>query len=147
MSEQERFLEASQHTAIYGLSRTGKGFAYTVLDALRKHNPQLRFSAIHPDRPQLKGLMVYASAEHVQPKPDAAIVILPPDKARHALDDVAAGGIHHVWLVLEAATEANLDYAGNLGLETARGCPMLYMEDAGFPHNMHRWIAKLFKML
>jgi predicted CoA-binding protein len=147
MSEQERFLEASQFIAMYGLSRTGKGFAYNVRDAIKRHNPQIRLCAIHPDCPQLAGLMVYASAEQVVPRPDAAIVVLPPEKARHALDDIARSGIHHVWLVLEAASAANLDYAGNLGLEATRGCPMLYLEDAGFPHNLHQWIAKLFKTM
>ncbi len=147
MSEQERFLEASQFIAIYGLSRTGKGFAYGVRDALKKHNPQIRLCAIHPDRPQLNGMMVYASAEQVVPRPEGAIVVLPPDKARHALDDIARSGIHHVWLVLEAASEANLDYAGNLGLDATRGCPMLYIEESGFPHNVHRWIARMFKSM
>ena len=147
MEEHEQFLEARQFVAIYGLSRTGKGFAYVVRDAMQSHNPQLRVCAIHPDRPQLEGMMVYASAEQVVPRPDAAVVVLPPDKARHALDDIAASGIHHVWLVLEAASEANMDYAGNLGLEVVRGCPMLYMEEAGFPHNLHRWLAKLFKAI
>lgn len=147
MSEQERFLEGAQHLAVYGLSRTGKGFAYTVLNALKQHNPMLRACAIHPDRPQLNGFMVYASAEHAQPKPDAALVVLPPEKARRALDDIAAGGIHHVWLVLEAGSPANLDYAGNLGLEATNGCPLLYIEETGFPHNAHRWIARLFKLM
>lgn len=147
MSEQERFLEAVQHVAFYGLSRKGKGFAYHVLSGLRAHNPQLRVTAVHPDKPLLDGIPVAISAAHAEPRPDSAVIVLSQEKARKALDDVAAGGIHRVWLVLEAASEANLAYAGDLGLEASRGCPLLYIDGLGFPHNVHRWLARVFKTI
>lgn len=147
MIRQRQILESTRRLAFYGLRRSGQGFANTVLDDWRQHTPDLEVIAVRPDGEALAGLQTVRSAADIEPSPDAAVVVLSSDHAHAAVDDVARAGLRHLWLVLNAASRENVALANELGLEVAGGCPLLFMPHTGFPHNLHRGLARLFGRL
>lgn len=145
MQDQYRFLESARITAFYGLKRDGKGFAYTVLEGIRKAAPTLKIVPVHPSAAKLAGLTACYSARAINPAPNSAIIVLGPDNARAALEDARAGGVKQAWLVLAAASADNLRYARSIGLPAVGGCPLVFLPGQAFPHNLHRGIAQLFR--
>jgi predicted CoA-binding protein len=145
MQDQYKFLESARVTAYYGLKRDGKGYAYTVLDALRQAAPQLTIVPVHPSAGKLGGMAARHSARAISPAPNSAIIVLKADDARAALEDAKAGGVRQAWLVLNAASRDNLDYARSMGLPAVGGCPLVFLPGMKFPHNLHRGIAQLFR--
>lgn len=145
MQDQYKFLESARITAFYGLKRGGKGFAYDVLRALQQAAPAMMIVPVHPSAGRLAGLPAKYSARAINPAPNSAIIVLRADDARAALEDAKAGGVRQAWLVLNAATRDNLDYARSIGLPAIGGCPLLFLPGLGFPHNLHRGIARLFR--
>jgi predicted CoA-binding protein len=147
MTKQMEFLDAMQHVAFYGLKRSGKGFAYDVLHGLEDAYPKAQFTAVHPEVSELDGHEAVKGASAIEPKPDAAIIVLKPGNARQAIDDVHLAGIPRLWLVMGCDSRDNIEYARGLGMAAIGGCPLLFITGLGFPHNFHRWLAKLFGKL
>ncbi len=144
---QARFIDQAQHLAFYGLSGSGKGYAYDVLKAVQYARPNLRVTPIHPSATALGGLKALASAARINPPPDCAMIVLKPEDAAVALQDAAAAGARAVWLVQNAASCANLAQAQALGLRAVGGCPVLFTPGQPFPHNFHRALAQMFGRL
>jgi predicted CoA-binding protein len=145
MQQHYRFIQSARITAFYGLKRDGTGFAYTVLDALRKAAPTMLITPVHPSAGKLAGLPARHSARAINPAPNSAVIVLKADDARMALEDAKAGGVKQAWLVMGAASRDNLDYARSIGLPALGGCPLVFLPGMGFPHNLHRGIARLFR--
>jgi len=148
-TDQDKFLNSTEPLAFYGLSRKGKGFAYDVLKAVRGFQPNASITALHPTADELPAanLPVARSAKDISPPPARAIAVLASKDAGTALTDAAAAGIKLVWLVMNACSKENRELARNLGMEVVDGCPMLFMPGQAFPHNFHRWLAKLFRKI
>jgi predicted CoA-binding protein len=144
VTKQQQFIDQARHVAFYGLSGSGKGYAYDVLNALRSAKPNLHISPVHPSATALAGLPAAPRAERLSPPPDCAVIVLKPGDATTALEDAARAGVKTAWLVQNAASPANMDRARGLGLDTVQGCPILFTEGQSFPHNFHRALAKLF---
>jgi acetate---CoA ligase (ADP-forming) len=144
MTRQQQFFDQARHVAFYGLSGSGKGYAYDVLKALQSARPGLRVSPVHPSATALAGLPAAHNAGRLNPAPDSAVIVLKPEDAAAALDDATHAGIKSVWLVQNAASRTNVERATGLGLDVVQGCPVLFTEGQSFPHNFHRALAKLF---
>jgi len=147
MTDQQRFLAEVEHLAFYGLKRDGQGFAHDVLKGVRQHRPDLQITPVHPAADDIGGMAVVGTAKAILPRPDSAMIVLNKYKASEALEDAAGAEIRRIWLVMNACSRENVAYARSLGLQVLGGCPLLFVPDAGFPHNVHRWLAKLFGKL
>jgi predicted CoA-binding protein len=147
VTDQTEFLTQMRSLAFYGLSATGKGFAYDVLKAITTANLQLAVWPVHPSASMLGGMKAQPSATRLKPVPDSALIVLKAPEAAQALEDAAAAGVKSVWLAYNAASKANLEHARSLGLKVTQGCPMLFMEGQGFPHNFHSALARMFKRI
>jgi predicted CoA-binding protein len=139
------FLKTNGPVALYGLSRSGKGFARDILSALRMNSPSAVIFAIHPSASDndLHGVQAVRSAKDFPQQPDLAVIVLKPGDARKALEDAADAGANKVWLVMNANSKENCEYAVSRGMQVVGGCPMLFVDRQSFPHNVHRSIAKL----
>jgi predicted CoA-binding protein len=139
------FLKTTGPVALYGLSRTRNGFAREVLSALRATSPTAEIFAVHPSarNANLHGVASVRSAQDIE-EPELAVIVLKPEDARKALEDAANAGAQKVWLVMNAASKENQEYAEKRGMQVVGGCPMLFVDDPVFPHSIHRAIAKLF---
>jgi len=146
MKDQYRFLDSARRIAFYGLKRDGTGFAYQVLNGLLAFNPNFLIIPVHQSAGKLAGRRAFYSAKLISPAAESAVIVLNADNARSALEDAKAGGVRQTWLVLSAAGVSNLDYARSIGMPAVGGCPLLFIPGLGFPHNLHRGMAKLFRM-
>lgn len=144
MREQQQFLSDVRRIAFYGLKREGKGFAHDVLNGIRRGRATLEVAAIRPDGEAVTGVTVATTAQQLDPPVDGAVIVLKPEDARGALDDALAAGIRRIWLVMNAGSRENLARAREQGAQVVNGCPLLFIPEAGFPHTIHRWLAKLF---
>lgn len=146
-TQQANFIAQARHVVFYGLSGSGKGYAYDVLHSLQQARPTLPVTPIHPSATALAGLKAWPSAGRVSPPPDAALIVLKPEDAAVALEDTAQAGVRSVWLVVNAASKANMARAQELGLSCIGGCPILFVPGQSFPHNLHRALAQVFGRL
>lgn len=146
-TSQDLFLKTAHHVAFYGLKRSGKGFARDILKSLRAFRNELSITAVHPEANSLDDLPVVKHAAQIKPAADCALVMLKPADAKAAIDDAAHGGIKRIWLALDSANPANRQLARDRGMEVVDGCPLLFLPDQGFPHNFHRWLARIFGKL
>jgi len=146
-TSQDQFLSSAQHIAFYGLKRSGKGFAQDILKGLQSYRDELAITAVHPEADSLHDLPVVQCASQIKPAADSAVVMLKPADAIAAIDDAAHGGVKRIWLAMDSSNTANLQRARDCGMEVVDGCPLLFLPDQGFPHNFHRWLARLFGKL
>ena len=147
MNWQDAFLRSARSIVIYGLKRSGNGFAYDVLRGLQQSIPAPRITPVHLHASSLGGMNCVLSAQQAVPKPDSAVIVLNSVDVPAALDNAASAGVKRAWLVLKAAMPDNLAYAYRRGIDANGGCPLLFIEGLGFPHNFHRSLAKLFKRI
>jgi predicted CoA-binding protein len=140
---QDEFLTESKHIAVYGLKRSGKGFACDVARELKRGIPA-KLYAVHPQPAELSGWAAVTSAGQLQQPLDSALIMLKVPQARLAIDDAAAVGITRVWLPFDSAKGGNVEYARSRGLTAIEGCPLLHLESAGSFHRFHRFLARLF---
>jgi predicted CoA-binding protein len=140
------FMKTKGPVAIYGLSRSGKGYARDVLTALRASSPSAAVYAVHPSAKadELQGAMAVRSAKEMKPQPALAVIVLKPEEARKALEDAADAGAQKAWLVMNACSAANKKYAESRGMQVVGGCPILFTDKPESIHGFHRAIAKLF---
>lgn len=76
----------------------------------------------------------------------AAIICVRKDP--HATEAVRAGGRLKVpvWLSQGTASEDAVEAAEETGTDLIAGsCPLMYLDDLKFPHNIHRFLAKTFR--
>lgn len=146
MALQYDYLNNNGTVAFLGLSRSGKGYGWDVLNSVRSYTPITKIIAVHPcaTRDEMKGLETVHLAEQIKPTPGLAIVVLKPKDAYNAIEGLAAAGIKKVWLVMAACSKDNREYAEKQGMEVVGGCPILFVEEPAFPHSFHRALAKLF---
>lgn len=91
----ERFL-ASRSIAVVGVSRSEEKYGTKVFRLLAKHGYDV--TGINPHMSELDGKKVYPSIAAMPHKPDAVVVVLPPQAAVETIKAAAAAGITQVWL-------------------------------------------------
>lgn len=80
------------------------------------------------------------------------VVLLPPAPwgptaeafVNRAAEACRAAGVTRVWLYPAGPPTEPIRAAVNKGLQiVSTRCPCLYIEGAGFPHNLHRWLLRV----
>lgn len=87
-----------------------------------------------------------AVVDPAEVSPLAGIVCVRTDP--HATEAVRAGGRLKVpvWLSRGTASEDAVAAADEAGAELIAGsCPLMYLNQLSFPHNMHRFLARVFR--
>lgn len=134
--------------AIFGICAPGRLHGKVLIRALRKAGKTP--VVIESRGLQMNNVEIYQSLAEAGPV--HGVVILPPapwnqSSAEFTLDAVQqcrAKGIAKVWIYTAGGSPAAAAIAKEQGLDPVVGkCPCLYIANGGFPHNLHRWIAKL----
>jgi len=133
----------SKSIAILGASRSGKKFGNMVYDELKPKGYDLYL--VHPDAKEISGQTCYPNLAALGGKAEAALICLPPAKAKHAVQDAADAGIKKVWLQQGSQSPEVLALAKDLGLSAVSGkCIMMYAQPVTSIHSFHKFFAKLF---
>ncbi len=136
----DRFVE-SPAFALVGASRSGRKFGNLALRTLRSKG--YRVYPIHPSADSIDGVAAFhdfnALPEHV----DAALVVVPPEKASDVVKEAAAAGVRRVWLQQGAESPEVLALCQRLGIEAVSGeCILMFARPSGY-HKFHGWLWRM----
>jgi len=110
----------AQVVAVIGASSDRTKFGNKAVRAFRQQGYVV--VPIHPREAEVEGLKAYASVLDVPGPVDMASMYLPPALGEKILDDLAAKGVHEVWLNPGADSPALVAKARALGLNTIVAC-------------------------
>ena len=133
--------------AVVGASDRKDSFARTIDRALVDHGYDV--VPVNPRLTELDGRPCYPSLEDVPGSVDGAIIMVGPDSAARAVEDVAAAGIRKIWLFKGvgapgAASPEAISACERHGLDTVAGaCPLMFLEPVASVHRIHRSVRRL----
>ena len=133
--------------AVIGASDRKDSFARTIDQALSDHGYDV--VPVNPRLTELDQRPCYASVKDVPGPVDGAIVMVGPDRATQAVEELAEAGIRKVWLfkglaAAGAASPEAISACERHGLETVAGaCPLMFLEPVGSVHRIHRSVRRL----
>ena len=133
--------------AVIGASDRKDSFARTIDQALTDHGYDV--VPVNPRLTELDDRPCYSSIEDVPGPVDGAIVMVGPDAATRAVEEVAAAGVQKVWLFKGvgapgAASPDAIAACEGHGLDTIAGaCPLMFLEPVGSVHRIHRSLRRL----
>ena len=150
MKPSDEFFSGNRY-AIFGVKARGRAHGPVLIAALAKAGKSA--VAIEADGAEVKGAEVYRSLAEAGPVD--GVVLLPPtpwdDSSTEFIADAVrqckAQGVTRVWIYTAGDSSAAVSIAEKEGFDPATGCPCLYILGGGFPHNLHRCIAKFLKQL
>jgi predicted CoA-binding protein len=138
---------AGHRIAVVGASDRKDSFARTIDQALRDHGYDV--VPVNPRLTELDGRACYPTVTDIPEPVDGAILMVGPDHATPAVEDVAAAGVHKIWLFkgIGAPGAASPDAVAACELhrlETVAGaCPLMFLEPVGSVHKIHRGVRRL----
>ena len=127
---------------LFGASSQKKKFGNIILAAMKKKGYQVY--PVHPSARLIDSTIVYNALYELPQLPEAAIIVLPPKNAEHVVSEVIAAGIKNIWFQRGAESEKAVRYAVLNGETVVSGeCIWMFLDDPGFPHNVHKWFWSL----
>jgi predicted CoA-binding protein len=136
-----RFYEADSY-AVIGVSRKRRNFARLMIEELRKRGK--RAYGVGLEKGRFDGLDCYESVDSLPERPEAVVICTGPKYTQAILNQVSDLGARSVWLQQGSHNEEILAHARNLNIDALKGCVLMYMPGASFPHRLHRAILELF---
>lgn len=137
---------AQRRIALVGASRSASGFSANLFRDLRRAGYDV--VPVNPIAQEIDGVRCFARVADIAPPPDAALILVPSEKAAPILRECAEAGIGRVWLygyrgpskIAPAAREE----ARRLGLTAVAGyCPYMFMQRTQWFHHLHGAILKI----
>jgi len=138
----DNFFEDYHRFAIAGLSRDPRSLSRRAAKLLIDEGCSL--VAVNPLQDNIDGVTSVPSIDQV-PEVDGVIFFTNPRVTIALLPQCVDKGIKRVWFQPGSADEAVLEQARKLGLEYVDSCLFLHHRRSGFPHNVHRALASIFK--
>lgn len=139
----EDFFEMFKEFAVVGLSAKPKSFSRSAYNFLKSQDYNMY--PVNPNVKDIDGQTCYSSLDSVPPV-QAAVFFTNPKVTVDQLAVCKKMGINHVWFQQGSANNDVLNKAMELGLQYKNSCIFLYQQNAGFPHNLHRFINKVFRI-
>ncbi len=137
---------AQHRIAVIGVNRNPRGFSATVFRELVKRGYDA--VPVNPKAADIGGVRCFARAQDIDPRPDAAMVIVPAEAVELAVSDCAKAGIPRVWLFgvsgPRGVNARALELCREHGTEVVPGyCPFMFLPDTAWFHRAHGWFARL----
>lgn len=139
----EDFFNRHKTLVFLGLSGNPKSFSRGVFRFLSEQG--YKIYPVNPALEQVEGHKCYKTIESV-PAAEAVLFFTNPRVTLELLRDCKARGFEHVWFQQGAADEEVLKLARQLDLDYKYSCVYLHHNKAGFPHSIHRFINRTFKL-
>lgn len=142
-SAAERFL-AQHRIALVGVSRDPKGFSTEVFREMLKRGYDA--VPVNPNASEIEGKRCFASVRDVEPRPDAALIILPAGAIEGAVRDSIEAGVRRVWVWgvsgPKRVAPRVVELCRDGGVELVAGyCPYMFLPKAAWVHKLHGWIT------
>jgi predicted CoA-binding protein len=140
---------AAKHIAIIGLSRDPKSYSRSVARELQKRDYVV--SGVNLFASKLDGIPVVLRIADLHPRPEAVLVILPPEASDEAVLSCIQCDIGKIWVRGRERDGSVSAGVANLVREQAGilidgFCPIMFLSSHGFPHNVHHAIYRWFDL-
>lgn len=134
------FFARAHRIALVGVSRDPKDFSRFVLRELVRRGHDV--VPVNPALHDAEGARAFARVQDVNPPPDAALLMIPPDRAEDAVRDCLVARVKRVWFHRGAgpgaASEVALALCQANRVEVVQGlCPLMALPAASLPHRLH----------
>ena len=139
---------SSKSFAVVGVSRSSNKFGNTLFKELKKRD--LKVYPIHPKAKEHHGSACYDAISSLPEKVEAIVICTKPANTLNTVTAAIDAGINKIWLQQGAESEEAIQFAKAKGATViAKECLLMFLEPAGFPHNVHKclwgWFGKLPK--
>ena len=137
----DSFWQQSRY-AVVGVSSSGKGFGSSIYTTLKGKGYEVYPVNVNADT--VMGEKCYRTLADLPQRPEAVLVVVPPDSSTGVVRDCAQLGINHVWLQKGAESVEGIRIGEEKGLALVHNaCAYMFMPATAFPHACHRFIAGL----
>lgn len=128
----EAFL-ALKRIAVVGVSRKPASYSRLVFGELRRRGYDL--VPVHPLAAEIEGVACARSLAEVQPPPEAALILTPPELYAKLGEEARQAGAAAVWFRQKGPA---MD-----GITVVSGeCPLMWLRGAGWIHRFHRALRR-----
>jgi uncharacterized protein len=131
--------------AVIGVSRSERDFTRVLFREFAKRGYDV--VPVNPNVEEVEGRRCYARVQDISPPVEGALVTTGAGASEAVVRDCAEAGVASVWLYRAvgkgAVSPGAVEFCRDRGITVAEGCPLMFFPKAGFPHNLHGWIAKL----
>ncbi len=137
---------AQRRIAVIGVSRSPRGFSTVLFREFFKKGYDV--VPVNPNAAEIEGVRCFARVQDIEPRPDAALIMLPARAMEPVVKDCVEAGITHVWLYgISGPRQVEpraLEACRNNQVEVVPGyCPFMFLPDGAWVHRLHGWFAKL----
>ena len=140
----EEFLSIKRF-AMVGVSRKKRDFSRRLFDELLDQGYDV--VPVNPGVVSIEGRRCFRRVEEIEPRVSSALLMTPPSITDRILLECADAGITLAWIY---GISGEKDLSPNAlkigvshGIKIVPGyCPYMFMQEAGFPHGLHRFIWK-----
>ena len=138
---------AIKRMAMIGVSRDKNSYSRRLMADMQAKGYEVL--AVNPNTESVDGQKCYKSVADISPLPEAAIMLLPPDKTEAAMAECAKAGVKKVWMhnhIMAGVQNTRAIYeAEKGGISLITGfCPFMFLPGTAFFHKMHGAVIKLF---
>ncbi len=131
----EDFL-SRRRIALVGVSHEPKEFSRMVFRAFQQRDYDL--VPVNPHVRVIEDKYCFPHLQEVQPPVEAALVLTPPAVSVSVVKDCLAAGVPRIWLYKKCPEAEAL--CSSAGIPVIAGeCPLMYLENPGWIHRIHRW--------
>lgn len=133
-----------KHLALFGLSRDPKKISRQVYHLLVRK--EYKIYPINPNVDQIDSISCYRSLGDIKQRLDGAVVITNPKISIEIAKQCKKKGINDLWFQLDTMDDTVRAYLDENRMNYINSCALLHHKEAGFPHTLHRFFYRLFKM-
>jgi predicted CoA-binding protein len=141
------FFVDGRRIALVGVSRDPNDFSRYVFRELRARGHDV--VPVNPALAEIAGVRAFPRVQDVDPPPDAALLMIPRERAEDAVRDCLVARVKRIWFHRGAggpgaASEAALALCQANRIEVVQGyCPLMALPSASFPHRLHAIIRQV----
>ena len=137
---------AQKSIAVIGVSRDPGDFTRMMFNELVKRG----YTAlpVNPNSGEIDGRTCFARVGDIDPKPDAALIMIPAAQSEGVARECAGAGIERVWFYRAvgrgAVDERAVDFCESRGMKVVAGrCPFMFFPQPG----VHGWHGVFLKLI
>ncbi len=142
LNEIQRFLETKK-IAVAGASRNPKKFGGTVFKELREKGYELY--PVNPNADQIQGVKCYSSIDSLPKDVYHLFIVTPRQETTQVAGEAVKRGMKMIWMQQKSETPEAVKIIEDAGIPLIyKKCIMMFADPVKGPHNVHRFITKLF---
>jgi predicted CoA-binding protein len=137
---------AQKKLAVIGVSRDAEQFSHRAYDFLKTNG--FKAYPVNPNAEKIENDKCYPNVKSLPEKVDRALILLPPEKTKEVLLEIADAGIKNIWLQQQTESPQAIQFCKDRGINVVYGqCIFMFAEPVAFFHRAHRWIKKATRTL